>query len=59
MIVKKKWIHTKIYQDLNIYNVGYYIDSLPQRGKGLVNGIRTADAQLKIYEVTLKMISIW
>ena len=43
---------------LNIDNSEYYIDSLPDEGKGLVNGLRTADAQLKIYEDTLKMINI-
>ena len=43
---------------LNIDNAEYYIDSLPEEGKGLVNGLRTADAQLKMYEDTLKMINI-
>ena len=43
---------------LNIDDREYYIDSLPDEGKGLVNGLRTADAQLKIYEDTLKMINI-
>ena len=43
---------------LNIDDSQYYIDSLPDEGKGLVNGLRTADAQLKIYEDTLKMINI-
>ena len=43
---------------LNIDNDEYYIDLLPEEGKGLVNGLRTADAQLKIYEDTLKMINI-
>ena len=43
---------------LNIDNAEYFIDSLPDEGKGLVNGLRTADAQLKIYEDTLKMINI-
>ena len=43
---------------LNIDDHEYYIDSLPDEGKGLVNGLRTADAQLKMYEDTLKMINI-
>ena len=43
---------------LNIDNAEYYIDSLPDEGKGLVNGLRTADAQLKMYEDTLKLLSI-
>ena len=43
---------------LNIDDSEYYIDSLPEEGKGLVNGLRTADAQLKMYEDTLKMINI-
>ena len=43
---------------LNIDNFEYYIDSLPEEGKGLVNGLRTADLQIKMYEDTLKMIKI-
>ena len=43
---------------LNINNSEYYIDSLPEEGKGLVNGLRTADLQIKMYEDTLKMINI-
>ena len=43
---------------LNIDDSEYYIDSLPDEGKGLVNGLRTADLQLKMYEDTLKMINI-
>ena len=43
---------------LNIDNFQYYIDSLPEEGKGLVNGLRTADLQIKMYEDTLKMINI-
>ena len=43
---------------LNIDNSEYYIDSLPDEGKGLVNGLRTADVQLKMYEDTVKMINI-
>ncbi len=43
---------------LNIDNSEYYIDSLPEEGKGLANGLRTADLQIKMYEDTLKMINI-
>ena len=43
---------------LNIDDDQYYIDSLPEEGKGLVNGLRTADVQIKMYEDTLKMINI-
>ena len=43
---------------LNIENSEYYIDSLPEEGKRLVNGLRTADLQIKMYEDTLKMINI-
>tara|TARA_B100000609_G_scaffold158938_1_gene130442 strand:+ start:1148 stop:1369 length:222 start_codon:yes stop_codon:yes gene_type:complete len=43
---------------LNFENAEYYIDALPEEGKGLVNGLRTAEAQLKMYEDTLKMINI-
>ena len=43
---------------LNIDNSRYYIDLLPEEGKGLVNGLRTADLQIKMYEDTLKMINI-
>ena len=43
---------------LNIDNSEYYIDSMPEEGKALVNGLRTADLQIKMYEDTLKMINI-
>ena len=43
---------------LNIDNSAYYIDSLPDEAKGLVNGLRTADLQIKMYEDTLKMINL-
>ncbi len=43
---------------LNIDDSEYYIDSLPDEGKALVNGLRTADVQIKMYEDTLKMINI-
>ena len=34
---------------LNIDNSEYYIDSQPEKGKGWVNGLRTADVQIKMY----------
>ena len=43
---------------LNIDNFEYFIDTLPEEGQGLVNGLRTADLQIKMYEDTLKMINI-
>ena len=43
---------------LNIDNNEYYIDLLPDEGKGLVNGLRTADFQIKMYENTVKIINI-
>ena len=42
---------------LNITNAEYYIDSLSKELKGLVNWLRTADAQLKTHEDTLKMFN--
>ena len=43
---------------LKIDEKEYLIDSLPDEGKQLINGLRTADAQTKIYEDTLKLISV-
>ena len=34
---------------LPIDNSEYYVDSLPDEGKGLVNGLRIADVQIKMY----------
>ena len=31
---------------------------MPEEGKGLVNGLRTADLKISMYEDTLKMINI-
>ena len=36
----------------------YYYDSLPDEAKKIVVGLRTADTQLRMYEDTLKLISI-
>ena len=43
---------------INIDNREYYIDSFPEEGKGLVNGLKTADNQLMLYNDTLKLINI-
>ena len=43
---------------LKIDNSEYYIDSLPEEGKGLVNGLRAAELQMKMYQDTLKLINI-
>ena len=43
---------------INIDNKEYYIDSLPDEGKGLVNGLKTADNQIMLYNDTLKLINI-
>ena len=56
--LNKKMNSNKNRPILNIDDSEYYIDSLPDEGKGLVNGLRTADVQLKMYEDTLKMINI-
>ena len=54
----KKLDSNKNLHILNIDNSEYYIDSLPDEWKGLVNGLRTADIQIKMYEDTLKIINI-
>ena len=36
----------------------YLIDSLPDQAKQLITGLRTADAQTKMYEDTLKLIAV-
>ena len=36
----------------------YFFDSLPDEGKGLVNGLKTADHQIRLYNDTLKLINI-
>ena len=36
----------------------YYLDSLPKEGKDLINGLKAAEAQLRMYQDTLKLISI-
>tara|TARA_B100000212_G_scaffold278509_1_gene218173 strand:- start:130 stop:363 length:234 start_codon:yes stop_codon:yes gene_type:complete len=36
----------------------YFLDDLPKEANQLVMGLRTADAQIKIYEDTLKLIAV-
>ena len=36
----------------------YFLDDLPKEAKQLVVGLRTADAQTKMYEDTLKLIAV-
>jgi len=36
----------------------YVLDTLPKEGKDLVNGLKAAEAQLRMHEDTLKLISI-
>ena len=43
---------------LNFENSQYLIETLPDEAKKLVNALRTADVQLKMYKDTLNLISI-
>ena len=43
---------------INIDDKEYFFDSLPEEGKGLVNGLKTADKQIRLYNDTLKLINI-
>ena len=45
-------------QKLNFENSQYLIESLPDEAKRLVNALRTADVQSKMYKDTLDLISI-
>ena len=45
-------------QKLKFDNSEYFIDDLPNEAKQLVIGLRTADAQTKMYEDTLKLIAL-
>ena len=51
-------IDTKNQQKLKFDNSEYLIDDLPKEAKQLVMGLRTADAQTKMYEDTLKLIAL-
>ena len=45
-------------QKLKFDNSEYFLDDLPKEAKQLVMGLRTADAQTKMYEDTLKLIAL-
>ncbi len=45
-------------QKLKFDNSEYFLDDLPEEAKQLVMGLRTADAQTKMYEDTLKLIAL-
>ena len=51
-------ITEKNNQKLKFDNSEYFIDDLPKEAKQLVMGLRTADAQTKMYEDTLKLIAV-
>ena len=43
---------------INIDDKEYFFDTLSDEGKGLVNGLKTADNQIRLYNDTLKLINI-
>ena len=45
-------------QKLKFDDSEYFIEDLPKEAKQLVIGLRTADAQTKMYEDTLKLIAV-
>ena len=45
-------------QKLKFDDSEYFLDELPKEAQQLVIGLRTADAQTKMYEDTLKLIAI-
>ena len=45
-------------QKLKFNDSEYLVDSLPDTAKQLITGLRTADTQTRMYEDTLKLISI-
>ena len=48
----------KSKQKLKFDDSEYFLDDLPKDAKQLVIGLRTADAQTKMYEDTLKLIAV-
>lgn len=50
--------NTQNKQKLNFENTQYLIETLPDEAKRLVNALRTADVQSKMYKDTLDLISI-
>tara|TARA_S200000501_G_scaffold194033_1_gene182834 strand:- start:56 stop:289 length:234 start_codon:yes stop_codon:yes gene_type:complete len=51
-------IENKSKQKLKFDDSEYFLDDLPKEAKQLVMGLRTADAQTKMYEDTLKLIAV-
>ncbi len=51
-------IDAKSKQKLKFDNSEYFLDDLPKEAKQLVMGLRTADAQTKMYEDTIKLIAV-
>ena len=45
-------------QKLKFNDSEYFLDDLPKEAKQLLMGLRTADAQTKMYEDTLKLIAV-
>ena len=45
-------------QKLKFDDSEYFLDDLPKEAKQLVMGLRTADAQTKMYEDTLRLIAV-
>ena len=50
--------NTQNKQKLNFENSQYLIETLPDEAKRLVNALKTADVQSKMYKDTLYLISI-
>ena len=51
-------IEDKSKQKLKFDNSEYLLDDLPKEAKQLVMGLRTADAQTKMYEDTIRLIAV-
>ena len=51
-------IEKKSKQKLKFEDSEYFLDDLPKEAKQLVIGLRTADAQTKMYEDTIKLIAL-
>ena len=51
--------NTQNKQKLNFENSQYLIETLPDEAKRLVNALRTADVQSKMYKDTLDLISFY
>jgi len=45
-------------QKLKFDDSEYFLDDLPKEAKQLVVGLKAADAQIKMYEDTLKLIAL-